>query len=109
MTPLATTSMTTMPSTKTNGVAAPALAAATCGLKYTDTAGPMRAADMITAPPRPTAFLRNDCVGSASYRSISTPFGSHSWSRCRRYVPRQPQGNRGFALLQYNPRGLRTS
>ena len=55
---LARTSMTTSASTKTNGVAAPAVEATTCGLKYTDTAGPMSAADMMTAPPKPTALVR---------------------------------------------------
>ncbi|GAA3481944.1 hypothetical protein GCM10018966_064760 [Streptomyces yanii] len=44
-----------MESAKTKGVAAPAWAATSWGLKYTETAGPMSAADMTTAPPRPMA------------------------------------------------------
>src|SRR3954454_18451929 len=47
----------------TNGVAAPEKGMENCGLKNVETAGPMIAADMITAPTGPTTFLRRPARG----------------------------------------------
>src|ERR1043165_3934753 len=53
----------------TNGVAAPENGVENCGLKNVETAGPMIAADMITAPVSPTALRRN--CGTAGMRGAA--------------------------------------
>ena len=58
MMPLAASSMAMTHTTYTNGVAAPENGVENCGLKKVETAGPMIAADMMTAPTVPTAPRR---------------------------------------------------
>src|SRR3954449_4370721 len=64
----------------TNGVAAPENGVENCGLKNVETAGPMMAAPMITAPVRPTALRRSrgaealfEAAGTAAADDNSAP------------------------------------
>src|ERR1044071_2025827 len=59
MIPLAASSMAITHTTYTNGVAAPENGVENCGLKNVETAGPMIAADMTTAPTGATALRRS--------------------------------------------------
>src|SRR3954464_3775346 len=72
----------------TNGVAAPENGVENCGLKNVETAGPMIAADMITAPTGPTAPrrkpTRSDGVPSSGSVIVSTcRTGGGPCHRCR--------------------------
>src|SRR4051795_6517223 len=58
MIPVAAISSAIVQARYTNGVASPLNGIENCGLKNVETAGPMIAADMITAPVRPTALRR---------------------------------------------------
>src|SRR3954471_340048 len=71
MIPLALMRIASRQTRYTNGVAAPENGVENCGLKNVETAGPMMAADMITAPVRPTALRRRPFFG-ASVFSVSS-------------------------------------
>src|SRR5262245_798171 len=75
MMPLAASSIAMTQTTYTNGVAAPENGVENCGLKNVETAGPMIAADITTAPTAPTALRRRptfsageSCMPQASSR-----------------------------------------
>src|SRR6185437_8064677 len=65
MIPLAVMSIATVHRRYTKGVASPLNGVENCGLKNVETAGPMMAADMMTAPGRPTALARRRTLPSA--------------------------------------------
>src|ERR1700749_2684797 len=105
MIPLAAMSIAIVHRRYTNGVASPENGVENCGLKNVETAGPMMAADMITAPVRPTAFRRRPLPVSTSAltgaalctASMDTPLDLSSGESDVRHLMFgwQPTGGRG--------------
>src|ERR1041384_5718667 len=92
MMPLAASSMAMTQTTYTNGVAAPENGVENCGLKKVDTAGPMMAADMMTAPPSPMALAGRGGGAGSSMVEVTDSLPISAWAICpsSRHSPQAP-------------------